>query len=201
MSDNATLKVFYRIFQGNLSFFVRHQKPFTEEKEGKLKALWCGFAAYGSKSFPDVPEGFEKGDLVPVTKELYEEHLKGGNGIAIAPLCNTKEKKNVCYFAAIDIDVYGVNFTWLVRRLYQAEFKFVAFLSKSGGLHIYFFFNEAEPAKEVIETLNKIVEMYGLGRLFTNDKNKSKVEVFPKQSTFIAGDKNASCLFLPFYNS
>ena len=200
MSDNTTLKAFYRIFQGNLFFFVRHQKPFIE-KEGKLKATWCGFAAYGSKSFPKIPEGKAKGDLVPVTKELYEEHLNGGNGLAVASLCNTKDKKNVCYFAAIDIDVYGVNFTWLVNRLYQAGFRFAAFLSKSGGLHIYFFFSEAEPGDKAIETLHKIVEVYSLKRLFANDKNKSKVEIFPKQGIHLAGDKNANCLFLPFYNS
>ena len=200
MSCSATLTAFYRIFQGNLSFFVRHEAPFSE-KEGKLKAAWCGFAAYGTKSFPRVPEGYEKGDLVPVTKELYEEHLKGGSGLAVAPLCNTKEKKNVCYFAAIDIDVYGVNFTWLIRRLYTAGFKFAPFLSKSGGLHIYFFFNDAEPGEAAVKALNRVIEVYGLKRLFVNEKQKSKVEVFPKQSTFVSGDKNVNCLFLPFYNS
>jgi len=127
--------------------------------------------------------------------------LNGGNGIAVAPLCNTKEKNNVCYFAAIDIDVYNTTFTWLVRRLYRLGFKFAAFLSKSGGLHLYFFFTEAEPGEKVIGALNKIVEVFGLNRLFVNDKKKSKVEVFPKQATFIPGDKNVNCLFLPFYNS
>jgi len=78
MSDDNTLKAFYRIFQGNSAFFVCHQKPFAE-KEGKLKASWCGFAAYGTKSFPKIPEGLEKGDLVPVTKERYREHLNGGS--------------------------------------------------------------------------------------------------------------------------
>jgi len=200
MSTENTLKAFYRIFQGNAAFYVHHQAPFIE-KEGKLKASWCGFAAYGTKSFPKVPEGYEKGDLVPVTKEHYREHLNGGNGIAIAPLCNTKDKNNVCYFAAIDIDVYDVNFTWLIRRLYQLGFKFAAFLSKSGGLHLYFFFTEAESGEKVIGTLNKIVEVFGLNRLFVNDKKKSKVEVFPKQATFIPGDKNVNCLFLPYYSA
>jgi hypothetical protein len=189
---------FYLTFQGNASFFVKHQAPFTE-KEGKLTASWCGFAVYNKRNPP--PKGKEDGDLIPVTKNLYREHLNGGDGLAIAPLTDTKDERNVCYHAVIDIDVYGVSFTWLVNRLYHAGFKFAAFLSKSGGLHIYFFFNDPEPAGKAIETLEKIVEVYGLGRLFVNDKNKSKVEVFPKQAVFVPGDKNASCLFLPFYNA
>jgi len=92
MTDDATLKAFYRIFQGNRSFFVTHRAPFSE-KEGKLKAAWCGFAAYGTKSFPKVPDGKEKGDLTPLTKEHYKEHLADDNGLAIAPLCNTSDKK------------------------------------------------------------------------------------------------------------
>jgi hypothetical protein len=198
MSEDKTLSLFYNIFRGNASFFVKHQAPFAE-KEGKLKASWCGFAVYNKRNHP--PEGKEYGDLIPVTKELYREHLNGGDGLAIAPLTNTEDKRNVCYYAAIDIDVYGVNFTWLVNRLYRAGFKFAAFLSKSGGLHIYFFFADAEPGDKVIGTLEKIVEVYGLGRLFVNNKNKSKVEIFPKQAVFVPGDKNVNCLFLPFYNA
>jgi hypothetical protein len=194
MSEKEVLDWFRGLFQGNRAFFVKHQAPFTEV-EGKLKASWCGFAVYNKKNPP--PEGKEDGDLIPVTKELYREHLNGGDGLALAPLC----EGNVCLYGAIDIDVYGVSFTWLVNRLYRAGFKFAAFLSKSGGLHIYFFFSEEESADKVIETLKKIVAVYGLEKLFVNNKNKSKVEIFPKQAALISGDKSASCLFLPFYNT
>jgi hypothetical protein len=200
MAKDGTLERFYNTFRGNPDFFVRHQAPFTEEKKkGKLSASWCGFAVYNRRNPP--PEGKENGDLIPVTKELYREHLNGGDGLAITPLTNAENKRNVCFYAVIDIDAYGADFTWLVSRLYQAGFKFAAFLSKSGGLHIYFFFAEAEPGDRVIETLKKIVEVYGLGRLFVNEKNKSKVEIFPKQAVFVPGDKNANCLLLPFYNA
>jgi hypothetical protein len=127
--------------------------------------------------------------------------LNGGNGLAIAPITDTRDERNVCFYAVIDIDVYGVSFTWLVNRLYHAGFKFAAFLSKSGGLHIYFFFTDPEPADKVIETLKKIVEVYGLELLFVSKLNKSKVEIFPKQAVFVPGNKNANCLFLPFYNT
>jgi hypothetical protein len=197
MSEEKILKQFYDFFRGNESFFVKHQAPFTE-KGGKLTAEHVVVAKYNSYNPP--PEGSEDGDFIPVTRELYKRHLNGGDGLAVSPITDTTDEQNVCFYAAIDIDVYDVNFTWLVRRLYQAGFKFAAFLSKSGGLHIYFFFHKAEPAARVIETLEKIVEVYGLGRLFVNEKNKSKVEIFPKQAQVLPG-KIGSCLFLPFYNA
>jgi hypothetical protein len=199
VAENKTLNLFYRIFKGNAAFFIKHQAPFTEDSKGKLTAKYVVYAEYNSYNPP--PEGKENGDFIPVTKELYKEHLNGGDGLAIAPLTNTKDKRNVCYYAAIDIDVYNINFTRLVDRLYRAGFKFAAFLSKSGGLHIYFFFADSEPGDKAIAALKKIVEVFGLERLFVNEKNKSKVEIFPKQAAFVPGDKNASCLFLPFYNS
>jgi hypothetical protein len=198
MTEDKIFETFCNLFRGNDTFFVKHQAPFVE-KEGKLKASWCGFAVYNKYNPP--PEGKENGDLIPVTEELYREHLNGGDGLALAPVTHTGYERNVCYYAAIDIDVYGVNYTWLVNRLYSAGFKFAPFLSKSGGLHIYFFFNVTEPADRVIAALKKIVEVYGLERLYVNEKNKSKVEIFPKQATFVPGDRNANCLFLPFYNT
>jgi hypothetical protein len=189
MADDSTLDTFYGIFRGNESFYVKHQAPFTEH-EGKLKAKWFGFA-----------KDRKTKEFLPVTKEAYREHLNGGDGLAIAPLMDVKDKRNVCFYAAIDIDVYDVNYKWLVRRLYDLGFKFAAFLSKSGGLHIYFFFMEPEPGDRVIQALAKIVEVFGLNRLYTSDKGKSKVEIFPKQTAYASEESKGSCLFLPFYNS
>jgi hypothetical protein len=189
MADNSTLDTFYGIFRGNTSFYVKHQAPFTEHK-GKLNAKWLGFAVDRKTKEP-----------LPVTKDAYREHLNGGDGLAVAPLTDVKNKRNVCFYAVIDIDVYDVNYRWLVHRLYELGFKFAAFLSKSGGLHIYFFFMEPEPGDKVIEALAKVVEVFGLDRLYTSDKGKSKVEIFPKQSVYVSETDKGSCLFLPFYNS
>jgi hypothetical protein len=189
MAENSTQDAFYGIFRGNPSFYVKHQPPFVENK-GKLTAKWPGFAVDRRTK-----------EFLPVTKEVYREHLNGGNGLAIAPLTDIGDKRNVCFYAVIDIDVYDVNYKWLVRRLYDLGFKFAAFLSKSGGLHIYFFFGEPEPGDKAIEVLNKIVEVFGLDRLYTTDKGKNKVEIFPKQAAYVSENSKGSCLFLPFYNS
>jgi hypothetical protein len=190
--EESLLDWFYNTFKGNQSFFVKHQPPFTE-KEGKLKAAWSLFAEYNKHSPP--PEGKEYGDLIPVTKELYREHLNGGDGLALAPITNTKDANNVCFYAAVDIDAHGADYTGLVGRMYGCGFKFAACLSKSGGLHIYFFFEEAEPAGDVIKALEEVSGVFGLEKLY------GKVEIFPKQASFVPGTSNASCLFLPFYNS
>jgi hypothetical protein len=209
MSDDKTLKEFYSIFRGNTSFFIKHQYPLTEKK-GKMTGSWCGYAVYNTYNPP--PKGKEEGDLIPLTLDHYRDHLNGGDGLAISPLMNVVDskgqiiKRNVCYFAVIDVDVYGVSFSVTIQHLYQAGLKFVPFLSKSGGLHIYFFFMEAEPGDKVIETLKRVVNTFGLHKLYASKDAKSKVEIFPKQATFVPGErkakdtKNASCIFLPFYN-
>jgi hypothetical protein len=74
-------------------------------------------------------------------------------------------------------------------------FVFAPFRSKSGGLHIYFFFQEPEPAAKVITVLKKIVEVLALDVIYPRC-----VEVFPKQASVIPGDRNANGLLLPFFN-
>jgi hypothetical protein len=198
MAEDKLLDTFYDTFRGNDSFYVKHQAPFHEEEGGKLKSSWINFAKYNQYNPP--PEGKEDGDLIPVTKALYRDHLNGKDGLAIAPITNTKDKRNVCYHAAIDIDSYNTNFTALIQRLHSDGFQFAAFRSKSGGLHLYFFFINPEPAAKVIAALEKIVEVYGLAKIFRKGEI-SKVEIFPKQDSLVPGKDKARCLLLPFYNA
>jgi hypothetical protein len=205
MAGNDLADRFRGIFRGNPRFFVRHQPPFTEH-EGKLTAARLGFAVYNKRRPP--PEGRETGDFIPVTPEMFREHLNGRDGLALAPLTDVVNEKtgavikaNVCYYAAIDIDVFDTDFKPLVRNLYRDGFRFAACLSKSGGLHVYFFFSDAEPAKKAVEALEKIVAVYGLDKQFVSRDRKSKVEIFPKQTELTPGKHAAGCLFLPYYNA
>ena len=203
------LERFVQTFTGYKESFVVHAAPFTkDEAKGKYKGKFTGVAVYGKHSYPKVPAGKEEGDCVPLTVEQYRNHLNGEDGVGVSPLLGSVEivdgsnKKilyNVCTFGVIDIDTYGVSFTWLVRRLYTAGFRFSAFLSKSGGLHIYFLFRSYESAKEVRELLQTIVAVYGLSRIYVDKQRKSKVEVFPEHAERKPGlhDKG---IFLPFYN-
>jgi len=213
MSEKSAdlLSEFKRIFYGGQDRFVIHVPPFAYgagEKQHKYTAqTFVGFAKYGTASFPEIDDGFEKGDYVPCTTENYRNHLNGSCGLALSPLIpeyTTKKskKQNCCVYAVIDIDTYNVNFTQLINRLYTDGFKFGAFQSKSGGLHIYFFFTGYEPAIDVRAVLHKIVNLYGLGKMFKDEKGASKVEVFPEHDEHKPGRKGVKDkgVFLPFYN-
>jgi hypothetical protein len=185
MADSSTLDRFFGLFRGNCSFYVRHLPPFKEDHNGKLAPSKIGFV-----KDPDT------GDFAQVTREQFKAHLSGEEGLALSPLTNYGERNNVCFYAAMDIDAYsGVNFAPLVRRLYDAGLKFAACLSKSGGLHVYFFFVDVEPASEAIAALGRIVAVFGLKKTYP------KLEIFPKQAVYTPGEGAASCLFLPFFNA
>jgi hypothetical protein len=193
--EKTLFEWFKSLFYGNTDFYTIHQPPFSETKDGKYKAVWCGFAEYGTKSFPKIPNGAEKGDFVRVTDETYRNHLNGKAGLGLVPVFATATKKNLCTYGVIDIDARGVDYVWLIRKLCGLGFKFVPFRSKSGGLHLYFFFERAEPAGNVIAALQRLTEVLALDKLYAG-----QIEIFPKQSTVIAGDKNANGLLLPFFN-
>jgi hypothetical protein len=201
MANDELFVRFRRSFCGNEVCFTIHVPPFRkEEGKDKIAPAWCGFAQYGTKSFPDVPEGCAKGDFVPLTDEYYRKHLNGELGLAVTPVFTASGKKNICYHAAIDIDV-NTNFTWFVSRLEHFRIPGIPTISKSNGLHVYFIFAHPEPAADVIRTLERIVEIFGIDRLFTSEKNKRKVEIFPKASVCVPGEKNANGLLLPFFDA
>lgn len=185
MSEATVLERFYSTFRGNMSFYVKHQPPFTRDEEtGKVKGRWVGVAKDG-----------KGGEFLPVSPDKYREHLEGGDGIAIEPLC----EDNTCLFATIDIDMPDTNYTTLIQRLYKHGLKFAPFVSKSKGLHIHFFFRDPEKGQDTIAVLRRVVDIFGLGRLYTSGKGKSKVEIFPKHAV-LAADSGGSCVFLPYYN-
>jgi len=77
----------------------------------------------------------KKGD---VTLKLYADHLEGKQSIGIYPV-----KEGKCKFAVIDIDSYKQ--TIIAKALDLIKFldlPFIAFESKSGGVHLYIFFDE-----------------------------------------------------------
>ncbi len=183
---------FYSLFKANPDVYVRHEPPFAADASGKIKGAWVGIAK------EKIYEGkkYTLGDILPLTAAKYKEHLTGGDGLAVEPL----RPDNKCFFAAIEIDVYGINYTSLIQKLYHHGLKFAPFVSKSGGLHAYFFFKDPEKGKDVLAFLSKVVEVFGLNRLYTSDKGKSKIELFPKHAVLEPGS-NGSHIFLPYYNA
>jgi hypothetical protein len=201
MSGPTIVEQFRSLFTGYTANYVKHTPPFTLDDEGKMKAKFAGIAKYKSKSkyHPAPPVGSNDDDDVPLTIEQYRGHLNGDEGLAISSLFDTPECKNVCFFSVIDIDVYDVDYLEIIQRLYKYGYKFAPFFSKSGGLHIYFFYSKAEVAEKAVAEMKRIVERFGLNKIYQND-GKSRVEIFPAHTERTPGQHD-KCLFLPFYNS
>jgi hypothetical protein len=109
----------------------------------------------------------------PVTTELWEDHLKGGEALGIVPVT----EKNQLNWAAFDVDVYFglLDFPTMLATIAEHKLPFIPCRSKSGGGHVYVFFKEPANCKKVMEKLNEFTAFFGYGRC----------EVFPKQETLV----------------
>jgi len=126
----------------------------------------------------------------PVTLELYEKHLDGNNGLGIAPI----RRDGTVLFSVVDIDEYHQDLNVYHRIVYERKLPLIPFTSKSGGLHLYVFWEKPEPAKEVIEFLREVLAILGL---------KSNTEIFPKQHTLAGGGEESmgNWINLPYWNN
>lgn len=185
-----TVRSFAQVFSGYKDAYVQHTPPFTRGADGKLSAKSVGYAKnYGS--------------FLPLEYAQYENHLKGTKGLAVSPLFPYQDPKthevvnDVCLYGIIDIDVYQTHFMPVIRALRRAGYDIVPFESKSGGLHIYFFFEDPEPATDVRKALKRVVETFGLDKRFSK-AGVNKVEIFPDHDSRKAGVQD-KCVFLPYF--
>ena len=114
----------------------------------------------------------------------FFSHLEGKKPIGIYPL----DDNNAVRFAAIDIDEYPIDHAGLSMRLDKWELPMVVCNSKSGGAHIYIFFEEPEEPALVISELRKVSTALGY----------PNTEIFPKQEIRSAGGYG-SFINLPFF--
>lgn len=124
----------------------------------------------------------EKGKLIgaagvihePPTVTTWLKHLLGESGLGIGPLDN----ESMCGWGAIDIDIYNLKHDELLAKIREKKLPLLCAKTKSGGAHLYCFFNERIDAATV---KNKMTEMAVLlGYAFMPDGKP--VEVFPKQT-------------------
>ena len=106
----------------------------------------------------------------PVTQLLWEAHLKGEICIGSVPIRHNDTVK----WAAIDIDLYKgqLSFNLLLETIETHNLPFKICRSKSGGAHLYIFFNEEISARVVIDKMKLFAGFFGQG----------DAEVFPKQT-------------------
>ena len=137
---------------------------------------------YGQHIYKYVDNGKEEGKNATITNKLltmeqYKAHLAGEVGLGIIPI----DPKGECKFAAIDIDIYDENLNLYIDAIEANNFPLVPCRSKSGGVHLFLFMQQAVNAKALIDIMNTFVMILGLD-LYIKQRLNKIIEIFPKQS-------------------
>jgi len=158
---------------------------------------------YGVTTLGPVPKEGEKREAKVHTSKgdpgptQYAEHLNGKVGLGIAPLMN----KEFLRFAAIDVDVYDLGLRKrIVDAVRNGSLPICIALSKSGGMHMYVFFQEPERAEDVRAVLFEISSIFALdyaGKAF--NATFDKTEIFPKQNVETAAN-GSNWINLPYFD-
>jgi hypothetical protein len=166
--------------------------PSTAER---MMALLSGFVgAHGTYEEEEFSEDKRKREIKrtartlkqPVTVDLWERHLAGIYHLGVITIC----EDNNCHWGVVDIDDYTIQHTDLVSQLRDMAVPAIVCRTKSGGAHVYLFFSEPIPARDVMRKLRELSAALGHGGC----------EVFPKQ-THVATEQHGlgNWLNMPYY--
>jgi len=141
-----------------------------------------------------VNKSRDDGKKTGIAKILREEttldhwinHLEGEVGLGVIPIMDD----NHCHWGAIDIDSYDLDHKALLKKLGSLNIPAVVCRSKSGGAHVFFFFEEPIDAEDVQGKLNEVAAITGF----------AGSEIFPKQSKLLVerGD-TGNFLNMPYF--
>ena len=140
----------------------------------------------GNASAGDKLRGQARTISQPLLENDILSHLngQGGDGIGAIPL----KEDNTVVFAAIDIDDYRLDIEKLLEK--TKRFPLVPCRSKSGGVHLYMFFEKPISAEIVVDKMREIAAFIGYGT----------VEVFPKQTYRYDKKDIGNWINLPYYD-
>lgn len=143
-------------------------------------ALFAGHGgAYGTHGTPrQEPGGLKWGIKTtaqtlrgPTTLAMWEAHLKGTTPLGIIPI----REDSTCLWGCIDVDKYGEDLLSVVQDVVRHKFPLVCARSKSGGLRIYLFLLDPQPAGAVQSVLRDMAARLG----------QADQEIFPKQTAVL----------------
>lgn len=120
-----------------------------------------------------------------VNLDLYTDHINGVKGLGIVPIT----RDGTVYFSVIDIDEYQKDLKVFQKIIYKNRLPLFPFTSKSGGLHLYVFWEKPEPVKDVIPFLQECLAVLGLPH---------DTEIFPKQVA-LNGKESGNWINIPYY--
>lgn len=168
--------------------------------EERFKRIFRGREDAHGRYVPAAGEGGKKRVSTlkkPVPAEFWTSHLAGvGPFLGIVPI----RKDNHCYFGAIDLDDDAADHAALEAQVRELKLPLTVVRSKSGGAHLYVFFDEPVPAKLVINKLKLWVHALKLKNPPDAKGRVPSVEVFPKQAS--TSEKNlGNWINLPYYNA
>lgn len=154
-------------------------------------ALFAGLPrAYGIYRIPsNAPAGAKKKGTAktvqqPVTKELWEQHLAGDIQLGIVPIRDNA----TCVFGAIDVDDYKTDHKALDKKIRDKNLPLVMCRSKSGGAHLYSFYQEASACVAVRE----------LNAGWAATLGYANVEIFPKQDELLSIEDTGNWINMPY---
>lgn len=120
------------------------------------------------------------------TTDDWKSHVKGEVPLGVIPIRSDSKVK----WGSIDFDKYDVNLLSLVELVERAKLPLVPCRSKSGGLHLFVFLRDWEPAGDLIVALKDAAA--GLGM--------AQCEIFPKQVELLANRRDVgNWMVMPYF--
>lgn len=157
--------------------------------------LFAGFEnAHGTHGMPERDQDSPKWGIKqtartlrePVTVELWRLHLSGERPLGVIPIMQNSK----CWWGSIDYDVYDGSMLELVAKVVRLKLPLVPCRSKSGGLHLFLFLADPQPAGAVLPLLRNLAALLGV----------SGSEIFPKQVEVLSerGD-TGNWMVMPYF--
>lgn len=166
----------------------------TEEEAARLMALFEGNEEYhGIHGEPDWDDGKQKWAIRSTARTLHgaatlqrwTAHLNGTTPLGVVPIMQGDR----CRWGSIDVDDYSVDEVDLMRKIEAGKYPLVTVRSKSGGLHLFTYFEQTELAAEVQALLRDLKAALGV----------ADAEVFPKQSRLVDERDKGSWIVMPYF--
>lgn len=141
-----------------------------EELADRLVALFTGNQRSSGRWDPKTDKMHV--EYVPVDAETMDAHLEGITGCGVVPITDDGN----CLWAAIDIDNHGSDHDLPINevdaRIHELQLPVIPCRSKSGGIHVYLFLRDPQPAGKIRGIMAEWATKLGYGGS----------EIFPKQS-------------------
>ncbi len=169
-------------------------EPATPGQVERFAALLVGHGnASGTHGIPTWDEDKGKWAIKSTARTLkegatlayYAQHLAGTRPLGIV----LTRADLTCSWGCGDIDDYDLDTLALVAKIEQLRYPLIPVRSKSGGIHLFLFLREPEPAAAVQARLRDMMASLG----------HAGAEVFPKQVQLVHERDKGNWIVIPYF--